>query len=119
MLSVPRWYGRAACRGMATDLFYSCMSPVNRARAKAVCASCPVITECLDRAMDEEASDQSPTQNMKNRYGVRGGLSAGERWALAYPEEARQALDQEASRTRGRPSRVAADISDLAIGAVA
>lgn len=70
------WQARAACRGSDTGKFYH---PDNergpsRARreicAKAVCAGCPVIENCLRWAL----ATREP-------YGVWGGLSADEREA--------------------------------------
>lgn len=65
--SRAEWMQRAACRGMDTALFFpehGC--PVEK--AKAVCASCGVVDECLAHALatHEEA-------------GVWGGLSFGQR----------------------------------------
>ena len=68
------WQLKAACRGMDVDFFYH--PPLERSRrrlerirrAKAVCAGCPVITECRAHAL----SKPEP-------YGVWGGLSEQER----------------------------------------
>jgi WhiB family redox-sensing transcriptional regulator len=83
------WMNRAACRDEDPELFFSCLSPVLREKAKAVCASCPVRDTCLESALTEEAAvgTQSPAQNRKQRYGIRGALTSGERWAMAYPGE--------------------------------
>jgi WhiB family redox-sensing transcriptional regulator len=71
------WQVNAACRGLDTANFYH---PENergpsRARremhAKAVCAGCPVIANCLSWALAA-----------REPYGVWGGLSADEREAL-------------------------------------
>jgi WhiB family transcriptional regulator, redox-sensing transcriptional regulator len=71
------WQSRAACRGVDTARFYH---PENergssRARreraAKAVCATCTVIEDCLRWAL-----------RTREQYGVWGGLSAEEREAL-------------------------------------
>ena len=71
------WQVDAACRGLDTANFYH---PENergppRARrerlAKAVCATCPVIQDCLRWALAA-----------REPYGVWGGLSAEEREAL-------------------------------------
>jgi hypothetical protein len=96
---------------MATDRFFNCMSPKGRREAKAVCEGCPVRAQCLERALAEEATRQSPAQNLKSRFGVRGGLTGPERWALVYPEAAQAALDKDARRTRGRPNRIAAELA--------
>jgi WhiB family redox-sensing transcriptional regulator len=71
------WQVLAACRGIDTANFYH---PENERgpsrakremRAKAVCATCPVIQNCLRWAL----STREP-------YGVWGGLSAEEREAV-------------------------------------
>ncbi len=56
--------------------------------AKGVCDGCPVKAECLGAAMREEAPkhDDTPEVNRFDRWGVRGGLDADERWARQYPE---------------------------------
>lgn len=71
------WQYRAACRDADPDVFYSPMDergPVRRRReaaAKAFCARCPVVQECLDHALE-----------VREPYGVWGGLSATERGHL-------------------------------------
>jgi WhiB family redox-sensing transcriptional regulator len=71
------WQVRAACRGMNVDLFYDpdfargSAKRAHVAHAKAICANCPVIQQCLDRAVKVGEPD-----------GVWGGLTAKERDAL-------------------------------------
>lgn len=93
------WRGNAACQYENPDLFFDGLSPVARRKAKAVCYRCPVMAECLRSAMAEEAAQggQSPAQNRKARYGIRGGLTSGERWSLAYPGEKPRPDEAEAS----------------------
>lgn len=66
------WRHKAACQGEETDAFFplgSSLEALMETRwAKAVCARCPVRSECLEFAL---ATDQ--------RYGVWGGLSEDER----------------------------------------
>ncbi len=69
------WQAEAACAGKWTSVFYAPLSSEDRssrrsreARAKAVCALCPVRSECLDHAI---AHDE--------RYGIWGGLNGRER----------------------------------------
>ena len=71
------WQLSAACRGLDTASFYH---PENERgpsrmrremRAKAVCANCPVIQNCLRWALAA-----------REPYGVWGGLSVEEREAL-------------------------------------
>ena len=71
------WQVNAACRGMSVDLFYDAdfargaAKREHVAHAKAICAVCPVIAQCLDRASDVGEPE-----------GVWGGLTARERNAL-------------------------------------
>ena len=61
----PTWRDDAACRGMATALFFPERGePPGQARL--VCASCPVRTECTQAGMSEH-------------FGVWGGLTERER----------------------------------------
>lgn len=68
------WRHRAVCRDMDPELFFpvgnSGPAMAQTANAKAVCADCPVATECLDWAL-ESGQDA----------GVWGGLSEDERRA--------------------------------------
>ena len=74
LLNNWNWQTAAACRGMDSEAFFH--PPNERARrrririqaAKAICATCPVIQQCLDHAL--QTGEQ---------YGVWGGLSEGER----------------------------------------
>lgn len=72
------WQDSAACAGMETELFYQPESmgrgdsndrPDPHAAARATCARCPVITECLAWAIDT------------NQYGFLGGMTEMERAA--------------------------------------
>ncbi len=71
----PQWRERAACRDLDTELFFPlgltghALDQVED--AKAVCAGCPVSTDCLGWALRTNQQD-----------GVWGGLSAEERRAL-------------------------------------
>lgn len=69
------WHEFAACAGEVSALFYPPMSSEMRrakrareARAKAICAVCPVQRHCLEHAL---ANDE--------RYGIWGGLTDRER----------------------------------------
>lgn len=75
------WLDRAACRDQNPELFF----PVSEvgpgaeqiARAKAVCAQCPVRDECLSYAIDNRLD-----------HGVFGGMTPGERRKTARrPDE--------------------------------
>lgn len=92
------WLILADCAGKDPELFYDCASPVTRDEAKAVCGGCLVREDCLETAMAEEAAlGGSPEQNRRRRYGVRAGLTSGERWARAYPAEAAAGREARAS----------------------
>ncbi|MEM8618136.1 MAG: WhiB family transcriptional regulator [Actinomycetota bacterium] len=69
------WRTRAACQGEFGSLFYPPLRTEKKSakstreqRAKAVCAACPVRTDCLDHAVRHG-----------ERYGVWGGLTDAER----------------------------------------
>jgi WhiB family transcriptional regulator, redox-sensing transcriptional regulator len=63
------WTTRAACRGTDPDELFVQGAAQNR--AKAVCFSCPVRSECLADALDNRVE-----------FGVWGGLTERERRAL-------------------------------------
>jgi WhiB family redox-sensing transcriptional regulator len=71
------WQLRAACRGAGTDLFFNPDSergPSKRQReasAKAICAACPVVNQCLGWAL-----------RVREPHGVWGGMSTDERMEL-------------------------------------
>jgi len=69
------WRQHAACDSDMADAFYPPLRNEKRSvkqarekRAKAVCASCAVRTQCLDQALAHE-----------ERYGIWGGLTDAER----------------------------------------
>ncbi len=74
---------RAACRGADTDLWYPERGVVAM-EAKAVCAACPVQSECLAFALDNG-----------ERFGVWGGKSEKQRRRLR--SERYRALQQKAA----------------------
>jgi len=71
---VYEWQYDAACVGVDESVFFSPdaeRGPSRRAReaaAKALCAVCPVVRECLEHALA-----------VREPYGVWGGLSINER----------------------------------------
>lgn len=96
-----QWRYRGACRGVDPELFYEHTSSTVRETAKAVCWSCPVRRACMLAVMAEEAAfGGSAQQNEKYRFGVRGGYTSGERWAMAYPREAAAKREREAAKKR-------------------
>jgi WhiB family redox-sensing transcriptional regulator len=73
-----RWQDHAACRDLDQRLFFEAAHEGSSHRAlrvrtaKAVCAGCPVRGECLSFALSGP-----------ERYGIWGGLTAGERALVA------------------------------------
>jgi WhiB family transcriptional regulator, redox-sensing transcriptional regulator len=74
------WMEFALCRGVDPEIFFPAAEPgvplydAQVARARGICADCPVRSACLDWAI---ASGQD--------YGVWGGLDPAERRALVHP----------------------------------
>ena len=66
---VPDWTSQAACRQQNPDDLFVQGAAQNR--AKAVCAGCPVKSECLADALDNRVE-----------FGVWGGMTERERRAL-------------------------------------
>jgi WhiB family redox-sensing transcriptional regulator len=72
------WQRRAACRGPQAYLFFPPNHPERKdereareARAKAICAQCSVVKECLDFAIET-----------REQHGIWGGKTEAERRAL-------------------------------------
>ncbi|WP_424217259.1 WhiB family transcriptional regulator (plasmid) [Streptomyces sp. BI20] len=63
------WIVSAACRGLDPDILF--VDGAAQHQAKAVCAGCPVRTECLAHALDRRIE-----------HGVWGGMTERERRAL-------------------------------------
>jgi WhiB family redox-sensing transcriptional regulator len=66
----PAWMKRAQCRGEDRALFFPALG-ANAAKARAICAICPVRRECLAYALADPES-----------AGVWGGISERERRKL-------------------------------------
>ncbi len=66
---VEDWVPRAACRSTQPDRLF--VSGAEQNKAKQVCSSCPVKTECLAEALDNQIE-----------WGVWGGMTERERRAL-------------------------------------
>lgn len=67
-----RWWERAACTDLPTDLFFGGAQDHNdRAGAVRVCQSCPVRNECL--------ADELATLGDDEPRGVRAAMTAPER----------------------------------------
>ena len=79
------WQLQGSCRGEASDVFYHPDGERGRARqrrelrAKAICASCPVLQECRRHALA-----------VAQPYGVWGGLSESERLTILRKIERKQ-----------------------------
>ena len=66
---VEDWVARAACRSEAPDQLF--VRGAEQNKAKQMCAGCPVRTECLAEALDNQIE-----------WGVWGGMTERERRAL-------------------------------------
>jgi WhiB family redox-sensing transcriptional regulator len=77
-----RWQDEAVCAQTDPALFFKDRGPGKD--AKALCATCPVQTTCLEEAMAEEGGLPKD-----RRHGVRGGLGPSER-AAKYRQEAKR-----------------------------
>ena len=65
----PTWRSRAACTGIDSDIFYpSSEDEAEADEAKAICATCPVNTVCLEHAL-----------SVREKEGVWGGATEKER----------------------------------------
>lgn len=82
------WVRQAACRGADPGLFFPSAASAVPAEAAALCASCPVSSECLGAA---------------GEYGVWGGRSERDRGAGRLP----------ARRIKKRPTRALAMLNRL------
>lgn len=78
ILERPDWQEKAACRGVPTEIFF----PDNPGgqdnvynKAREFCQRCEVTAPCLAYALEHETGQRC-------RYGVFGGLSPRERYAL-------------------------------------
>jgi WhiB family redox-sensing transcriptional regulator len=81
----PAWQFRAACRGEDSALFFAPGYFERReeknhreAKAKAICAQCPVRADCLEYAL-----------GIREPHGVWGGLNERERRTLLRERERR------------------------------
>lgn len=73
------WMGVAECNGMDRRMFLAPRNPVERDRALAVCAVCPVKTICLMYGLSLEDS--------VNRYGIFGGETAAQRKEIPLTQD--------------------------------
>ena len=81
LFTVLRWRSEAACGQLPKDLFFppgnSDVTRADEERAKEVCAVCPVRSQCLEFALEND-----------ERFGVWGGTTPNERRALVARERA-------------------------------
>ena len=68
-ITLPPVFQNAACIKVDPDLFFA-ESPRKVAAAKAICATCPIRTKCLNWALENE------------EYGIFGGTTPEERKAM-------------------------------------
>lgn len=81
------WRDLAACRGEDPALFFP--EDGNKhavAKARAICAGCPVRTECLEHAV-----------GFPEKHGVWGGLAERERWNMRPAQHITTTLQEEAA----------------------
>jgi WhiB family redox-sensing transcriptional regulator len=80
----PQWMAWGICRDEPTETFFPLRGEDSRP-AKAVCARCPVQTECLEHAL---ANDQVAGCQLQ---GIWGGKSGRERRTILQGRRGRQA----------------------------
>ena len=80
-IDTMRWTDNAACKGKGHLFFEDDHLTIVR-KAKAVCATCPVVDQCLMYAMDN------------NEFGVWGGMTANERKNHRRREKRREKMTQ-------------------------
>lgn len=73
----PDWRMLAACTAAPDSMFPDPSDDRGIAQARSFCAVCPVKSQCLDAAMAEEGG-----QSKESRYGIRAGLTPGQRYYL-------------------------------------
>lgn len=72
------WRKSGACRETDPEAFYPNPGDTRGInQAKEICTACPVRLTCLEDALAEEGG-----RSKDNRFGVRGGLTHGQRYAL-------------------------------------
>ena len=78
-----RWWERAACLGIPSDIMFPCGNTAGISdrfiyrEALSYCSKCPVVKQCLSYAMELETDKQA------GRWGVWGGTTPRQRWVLA------------------------------------
>lgn len=85
------WEDRSACYNRPEE-WWDGDDPKLTEKARAVCAGCPVMTECLGQVMQQERSV------LWARFGVRGGLTGPERVQLFLDQREHGPADEEEAR---------------------
>jgi WhiB family redox-sensing transcriptional regulator len=95
---VEDWAPRAACKGTTPDQLF--VRGAEQNKAKQLCSSCPVRTECLAEALDNQIE-----------WGVWGGMTERERRALLRrrPSASWRAV-LETARTKATDETVTASV---------
>ena len=70
------WWQQARCLGEPLEVFYSPHAE-DKAKARRLCAACPVALQCLESALREELNVDE-----FGPHGYRGGMTARERRRL-------------------------------------
>lgn len=74
-MSRPTWYDRAGCAGMDTELFYPSgttgLAADQGERARTICVSCPVRTECRTWAIEHGEQGVWGGTNEEDRTRIR------------------------------------------------
>jgi WhiB family redox-sensing transcriptional regulator len=105
-VDVGDWQRRGACRTLDSSMFFpadgedGARRKWREARAKAICAGCPVRPACLEHSLRVQEPD-----------GIWGGLTATERLQLRYQRHGQQ--DARIARrliVAGGPERVSPDV---------
>lgn len=110
------WERWAVCAAEDPEIFYPPLNGVGRrpvkadpdapvwARAKQLCAGCPVVTSCLEAVEQVEADEPTPPE------GFRAGLTPGEREVRRQEIRARRRAERAAERGGSR-ERVSAGVA--------
>lgn len=95
-----RWEDRSACYNRPEE-WWDGEDPQLTEKARAVCASCPVMAECLGEVMQQEKSV------LWSRSGVRGGLTGPDRVQLFLDQREHGPYDAEEARLLALEGRAA------------
>ncbi|GHA28915.1 hypothetical protein GCM10010372_31000 [Streptomyces tauricus] len=88
------WELRASCRFADPDIFFP---PAPASEAQAICAICPVKSECLDATLDREAG-----LGRTGREGIFAGLTGAQRWELEKKQPAASVAKPKAKKSSTR-----------------